>query len=227
MIARLSERIRGSCESIVDRALEAGEGDFVTLCAAELPLVVIAQLLGVPHEDRHLLFDWSTRSSSEDDPELSTSRADHDLAIGETYAYANELGAKRRAAPADDIVTKLVTPDEDGNVLSETEFDLFFILLRVAGNETTRNAISGGVQALIDYPDQWPRLKADRSLVGKAADEIVRWVSPVMAFRRTATQDVTLGGQAIRAGQKVVMYSRASPSVSMITIVSWTDARRT
>ena len=104
----------------------------------------------------------------------------------EVYAYANELAAARRECPADDIITKLISPDAEGNVLSEFEFDLFFVLLMVAGNETTRNAISGGMQAFIENPEQWERLKADpEGLKSTAADEIVRWVSPVMDFRRT------------------------------------------
>nr|WP_311983774.1 cytochrome P450 [Parafrankia sp. CH37] len=209
MIGRLTEKIRTSCEKIVDRAIEAGEGDFVKICAAELPLVVIAELIGVPHEDRHRLFNWSNRMLASDDPELSADAADQQAAAMEAYAYANELGAARRGCPADDILTKLVTADENGHELSEMEFDLFFILLMVAGNETTRNAISGGMQALLDHPEQWEKLRAGRSdpaVLTRAADEIVRWVSPVMGFRRTTTTDVVLGGQPIAAGEKVVMY---------------------
>ncbi|MBL7502393.1 cytochrome P450 [Frankia sp. CNm7] len=205
--ARLAGKIEAACDVIVDKALATGSGDFVTMCAAELPLVVIAELMGVPHEDRYKLFEWSNRMLAADDPDLSPAPDEGVVAAAEAYAYANELGRTKRACPVDDIVSKLVTPDENGLELTELEFDLFFILLIVAGNETTRNAISGGMQALIDNPEQWERLRADPArMARRAADEMVRWVSPVMAFRRTATRDVELGGQLIRENDKVLMY---------------------
>lgn len=205
--ARMAEKIEQACEIIVDKALATGSGDFVTMCAAELPLVVIAELMGVPNADRYKIFEWSNRMLSADDPELAPAPDEGMQAAVEAYAYANELGAAKRACPVDDIVSRLVVPDENGRELSELEFDLFFILLIVAGNETTRNAISGGMQAMIENPDQWERLRADPAgLARKAADEMVRWVSPVMAFRRTATRDVELGGRQIAKGDKVLMY---------------------
>ncbi|MBX6391395.1 MAG: cytochrome P450 [Frankia sp.] len=207
MVARLTDRIQEACDVIVDKALAAGSGDFVTMCAAELPLVVIAELMGVPHEDRHKLFEWSNRMLSRDDPELAPTPEEGQQAAAEAYAYANELAAEKRKCPVDDIVSKLVSPDEHGRELSELEFDLFFILLMVAGNETTRNAISGGMQAMIDFPEQWERLRANPAGMARtAADEIVRWVSPVMAFRRTATQDTELGGVQIKENDKIIMY---------------------
>ena len=102
----------------------------------------------------------------------------------EVYAYANALGASKRECPVDDIVSKLISPDDNGHSLTELEFDLFFVLLMVAGNETTRNAISGGIQAFVENPDQWELLKARPELISSAADEIVRWVTPVVDFRR-------------------------------------------
>jgi cholest-4-en-3-one 26-monooxygenase len=205
--ARMAEKIEQACEVIVDKALATGSGDFVTMCAAELPLVVIAELMGVPNADRHKIFEWSNRMLSADDPELAPAPDEGLQAATEAYLYANELGAAKRACPVDDIVSKLVVPDESGRELSELEFDLFFILLIVAGNETTRNAISGGMQAMIENPEQWERLRADPAgLARKAADEMVRWVSPVMAFRRTATRDIELGGQLIRENDKILMY---------------------
>jgi cholest-4-en-3-one 26-monooxygenase len=206
LIGQLAGRIREACESIVDRATAVGQGDFVTLCSAELPLVVIADLMGVPQADRHQLFEWSNRMLGVDDPDFRGSPDDGIAAAMEVFNYANTLGAQRRACPADDIVTRLVSQDDTGRQLSELEFDLLFILLTVAGNETAREAISGGMQALIDFPDQWARLKADRSLLPTAADEIVRWVSPVVGFRRTATREVELGGQLIQENDKVVIF---------------------
>ena len=209
-IGRMEAKVKAACDGIVERAVAQGSGDFVTMCAAELPLVVIADLMGVPYEDRHRVFEWSNRMMSHDDPEVAISEEDSSVAAMETYAYANDLAAQRRACPADDIVTKLISADENGEELSEMEFDLFFIMLMVAGNETTRNAISGGAQAMVENPEQWARLKADPSLARTAADEIVRWVSPVMDFRRTATRDTELGGQKISEGDKVVMYYSAA-----------------
>ena len=205
-IGKLEERIDKVCEDIVEKAVTTGEGDFVTMIAAELPLVVIAEMIGVPYADRHKLFEWSNRMLSGDDPEAFSPEASASAAM-EVYAYANELAAAKRACPADDIITKLISPDEAGNVLDEFEFDLFFVLLMVAGNETTRNAISGGIEAFIENPEQWERLKADPAgMKGTAADEIVRWVSPVMDFRRTVMQDTKLGGVDLKAGDKVIMY---------------------
>jgi cholest-4-en-3-one 26-monooxygenase len=206
-IGKLDEKIAAVCDEIVDKAIAAGEGDFVTMIAAELPLVVIAELIGVPFEDRHKLFEWSNRMLSGDDPEVVATAEAGEAAAMEVYAYANELAAARRGCPADDIITKLISPDENGDVLDEFEFDLFFVLLMVAGNETTRNAISGGMQAFIENPEQWERLKADpEGLKSTAADEIVRWVSPVMDFRRTVMQDTELGGVQLKKGDKIVMY---------------------
>jgi cholest-4-en-3-one 26-monooxygenase len=206
-IGKLHERIAEICDDIVDKAAAAGEGDFVTMVAAELPLVVIAELLGVPYADRHKLFTWSNTMLSGDDPEVVASVEEREAAAIEVYSYANQLAAERRKCPNDDIVSKLISPDEEGNVLDEFEFDLFFLLLMVAGNETTRNAISGGMQAFAEFPEQWERLKADPAgLASTAADEIVRWVSPVMDFRRTVMQDTVLGGVELKKGDKIVMY---------------------
>ena len=205
-IGKLHEAIAEVCDKIVDDAIAEGEGDFVTLIAAELPLIVIAELIGVPFEDRHKLFTWSNKMLSGDDPSV-TNQEETMAAVGEVYMYANELAADRRANPRDDIITRLISPDLDGNVLSEFEFDIFFILLMVTGNETTRNALSGGMQAFIENPDQWERLKADPAgLKATAAEEIIRWVSPVMDFRRTVMADTELSGVKLKKGDKVIMY---------------------
>ncbi|MYW00299.1 cytochrome P450 [Streptomyces sp. SID3343] len=201
----LGDKVREACDRIVGAAVDKGEGDFVSMCAAELPLVVIADLMGVPQDDRHKLFEWSNKLVGDADPDLSV--GDPGGVEMEMFGYADALGAARRACPADDIVSKLVCPDRDGQELTALEFDLFFMLLAVAGNETTRNAISGGMLALIENPEQWERLRADPAgLAATAADEIVRWVSPVNAFRRTAMRDTELSGQPIAAGDKVVVY---------------------
>lgn len=206
MTTRLEPRVREVCRTIVDAIADEGECDFVTKVAAELPLQVIAEFLGVPMADRHMLFDWSNRLIGFDDPEFQTSFEDGRIAAAEMWMYANELAQKRREDPREDLVSVLINAEVEGEKLSEMEFDSFFLLLSVAGNETTRNLISGGMLALMEHPEQRARLLADRSLVPTAVEEMLRWVTPVMHFRRTTTRDVTVRGQLIREGEKVALF---------------------
>ncbi|WP_043624449.1 cytochrome P450 [Nonomuraea candida] len=213
-IGALEQHIRDICDDLLDKL--SGEIDFVTEVAAPLPLYVICELLGAPATDRDKLFNWSNRMIGAQDPDYATSPEEGSGAAMEVYAYANELAAQRRTNPRNDIVTKLLQADEHGETLAEDEFDLFVLLLVVAGNETTRNAASGGMLALFEHPDQWDRLVADPTLAKTAADEIVRWVSPVNLFRRTSTTDQVLGGQEIREDDKVVVfYSSANRDSSV------------
>lgn len=205
MIGKLESRVRGHAREIVDKVAPKGECDFVTAVAAELPLLVIAELLGVPIEDRWKLFHWSNRLIGAEDPEYG-SPVDAQLAVMELFQYAGWLADQRRAAPQEDIVSTLVHADVDGEKLGGLDFNMFFFLLVVAGNETTRNAISGGMEALCHFPIEREKLLARPELLETAIDEMVRWVSPVMQFRRTATRDTELAGQKIRDGEKVVMY---------------------
>jgi len=208
MIGRLEEHITEVCYGLIDAVRSRGTADFVTEIAAPLPLQVICELMGAPLEDRDRIYKLSNQLVGADDPEFQSptgQRMQHAAAV-EIYAYAGELAARRRARPADDIVTRLLQPDETGAVLSDDEFDLFFLLLTVAGTETTRTAASGGMAAFFEHPEQWQRLVDDPSLVRPAVEEIVRWVSPVNMFRRTATSDVMLGGQQIAEGDKVVIF---------------------
>ncbi len=206
MIGRLTKHVREICDTLIDEVVPRGEADFVTDIAAPLPLQVICELVGAPAEDRDRIFDLSNRLVGFDDPEFRSSPEEGMEAAAEIYAYAHELAERRRAEPADDIVTRLLQPDDTGEVLTTSEFDLFFLLLTVAGNETTRNAASGGMHAFFEHPGQWQRLLADPGLIPTAAEEIVRWVSPVNQFRRTAAGDTELGGQAIAEGDKVVVF---------------------
>jgi len=208
MIGRLEEHITEVCHELIDSVRPRGTADFVTEIAAPLPLQVICELMGAPLEDRDRIYKLSNQLVGADDPEFQSptgQRMQHAAAL-EIYAYAGELAARRRRRPADDIVTRLLQPDETGAVLSDDEFDLFFLLLTVAGNETTRTAASGGMAAFFEHPEQWQRLVDDLSLIPAAAEEIVRWVSPVNMFRRTATSDIVLGGQRIAEGDKVVIF---------------------
>ncbi len=206
MIGRLAKHVREICDTLIDNVVPRGEADFVTDIAAQLPLQVICELVGAPPEDRDWIFEKSNMLVGFDDPEFRHSPEEGMQAAAEIYAYADQLAARRREQPADDIVTRLLQPDDAGEVLTTSEFDLFFLLLAVAGNETTRNAASGGMLAFFEYPGQWRRLLADPGLVPTAAEEVVRWVSPVNLFRRTVTRDAELGGQPVAEGDKVVVF---------------------
>jgi cholest-4-en-3-one 26-monooxygenase len=206
MINTLHAPIRAMVKEILDRALEKDECDFVTDVASELPLQVIAQMLGVPYEDRHKLFEWTNRMIGSEDPEYGVSRDESRGAAMEMYMYSNELARQRRADPRDDIVTALLNADVSGDQLSEIDFNLFFLLLAVAGNETTRNALSHGIHTLIDHPEQYRMLVDDPTLVPSAVEEILRWASPVMYFRRNVLRDAEVGGHQYRAGDKVAIY---------------------
>ena len=206
MVGRLESRIREYANAIVDRAIEMGAGDFVRWISAELPLEVIAELMGAPAEDRAHIFDLSNRLIGIDDPDLIHSPEDSKNAAMEMYAYGDKIGAIKRESPGDDIASKLIEAEVEGEKLSEFEFALFFMLLSVAGNETTRNAISHGMHAFFQHPDQWQRLIADRSLLDTMAEEIVRWSHPVMQFRRTVMADTELGGKQLKQGDKVIIY---------------------
>ena len=205
-VASLHDELKARAEKIVDDALAKETGDFVTDIAAELPLQAIADLLGVPQDDRGKLFDWSNQMLSYDDPELG---GDQMTAFMEILAYSMALADERRRNPQDDIITKLVTADVDGNGLTDDEFGFFMILLAVAGNETTRNAITHGMKAFVDNPEQWELFKRERP--DTAVDEIIRWATPVTVFQRTAVNDVEIGGQQVRAGQRVgLLYASAN-----------------
>lgn len=227
MVNRMEEHIRAVCDTLMDEVSDREEVDFVHDIAAQLPLAVIAELMGAPAADREKLYDWSNRMIGFDDPEFQTTEADGEMAAMEIFSYANELAQQRKAQPRDDIVTKMLQPDAQGNVLDEMEFNMFFVLLVVAGNETTRNAASGGMLALLENPEQWSKLRAEPGLSAGAVEEMLRWVTPVMTFRRTATRDTMIGAQRVRAGDKVVMfYPSANRDEGMFTDPHTFDIRR-
>jgi cholest-4-en-3-one 26-monooxygenase len=206
MVAVMEERIRQATIEVLDNVARGGGCDFVTDIAAELPLMVIAEVMGVPVEDRAKVFDWSNRLIGFEDPEYNTSMESAQEASMELYAYANNLAAERRSDPRNDLVSVLLEAEVGGEKLTELEFDLFFLLLAVAGNETTRNAISHGMLGFFDHPDQWQRLLADPALMPTTVEEVLRWASPVMHFRRTAMKDTQIGGVPIAEGDKVVVW---------------------
>jgi cholest-4-en-3-one 26-monooxygenase len=212
----MEDHYREVSRKIVAEAVEQGDVEFVTKVSAELPLIAIAEMLGVPVEDRHKVFEWSNRMVGSQDPDYGGGADDSTSASTELYMYFNALAAEKRQTPRNDIITILLGLDPEGNELptdrlSDHEFDLFMLLLTVAGNETTRNGISHGLLALIDHPGEWAKLKADPSLVDSAVEEMLRWGTPVMNFVRTATGDVELHGTQIKEGDSVVMlYASAN-----------------
>jgi cholest-4-en-3-one 26-monooxygenase len=159
----------------------------------------------VPLEERDKLFDWTNKMIGDDDPEF----AEYDAlgSAGELMWYAMQLAARKAQDPGDDIVTTLIDADADGQ-LTEAEFGMFVVTLTVAGNETTRNSITQGMMAFTDYPEQWELFKAQRPKT--AADEIIRWASPITAFQRTALADTKLAGVQIKKGQRLVLFYRSA-----------------
>lgn len=230
--ARIDERARALVEAVVDR----GECDFAGDIAADLPLLTLADVLGVPEGDRWLLFDWSNRVIGYQDPEYAVSAAfDGEGAtpmaqaalrerpapgpdgrmpdprtragIPDLYAYAHELARFKREHPGDDVMSILLRQvDDEGGRVSLDEFENLFWLFAVAGNETLRNGLPGGMMSLLSHPDEYARLRADPDLLETAVEEMLRWWTPVMHFRRTATRNTALGGVDIAPGDKVVVY---------------------
>ena len=206
MVAELESTMRKRTADIVDRIADRGECDFVVDVASELPLQVIADLMGVPQDDRHKLFDWSNQMIGADDPEYGITEEITQHASMALYAYAADLAEKKRTNPKDDLISVLTQSSVDGEQLSGLELDMFFLLLTVAGNETTRNLISHGMVALLEHPEQLAKVRENRALLPGTVEEMLRWASPVMNFRRTAMKDVELGGQQIKAGDKIVIW---------------------
>ncbi|MFB7335923.1 cytochrome P450 [Streptomyces adustus] len=203
-IRALEANLRARAQAIAANArARSGTFDFVTEVACELPLQAIAELIGVPQEDRAKIFDWSNRMIAYDDPEYAITEEVGQESATEIIAYAMNMAAARKQCPAKDIVTTLVAAEDEGN-LGPDEFGFFVLMLAVAGNETTRNAITHGMHAFLTHPEQWELFKAERPAT--AAEEIVRWATPVNSFQRTATQDTELGGKTIRKGDRVGLF---------------------
>lgn len=200
-VAAMHEALDTQARAIVSAVAEKDGGDFVSDIAVKLPVQAIFEMIGIPPEDHRQVFDWANEIIAMDDPDTgSDTMAAHAALLG----YAYNLAEARRTEPRDDIVTTLVHADPDGEWMTEAEFGFFVLLLAVAGNETTRNAISHGLNAFMDNPDQWELYKRERPRT--TADEIVRWSTPVYAFQRTARHDVELGDVTIRQGQRVGLF---------------------
>ncbi len=206
MVRDLEESIHRAADAIIDQVVEQGRADFVTDLSAELPLQVIADLLGVPQDDRHRMFEWSNSMVGSEDPEYQGQAEQALTAAMELYAYASELYGQKRLDPHADLMSVLTTVEVEGERLSDLELELFFLLLTVAGNETTRNLMSGAMYTFFQHPGEWQRLLDDRSLLPTAVDEMLRFVTPVMNFRRTAMTDAVLSDTKIAKGDKVVFF---------------------
>ena len=205
-VERLRDELSQRAETIVKTAAAQGHGDFVEQVACELPLQAIAGLLGVPQEDREKLFRWSNEMTGNEDPEFA--HVDGKASSLEVLSYAMQMAALKAKEPGEDIVTALINADIDGEKLADDEFAFFVLMLAVAGNETTRNSITHGMIAFAGNPEQWELYKRERPAT--AADEIVRWATPVTAFQRTAVKDTELSGVKIKEGQRVVMFYRSA-----------------
>lgn len=237
-VRKIEEGIRANAAAILDRVIgdeKRGECDFARDIAADMPLLTLADILGMPSEDRYLMYDWANRVIGFQDPEYKVSAA-FDLAAGsdiareamrerpqpddqgnmpdprskagmpDLYRYAHLLAEEKRRAPADDIMSILLAQvDEEGGKVSIEEFENLFWLFAVAGNETLRNGIPGGMIALLEHPAAMQQLRDQPELLPGAVEEMLRWWTPVMIFRRTASRDTELAGKRIRAGDKVVV----------------------
>jgi len=212
-IERLAGFLRDRARALVDAVAPVGACDFSLDLAADLPLLALAEVLGVPAADRRLLFEWGNRVIGFQDPEYA--RRDESgrpvdprsrAALADMFDYAHRLAERRRRDPGDDVITGLLLAEVDGQTLSREEYENFFFLLTVAGNETLRNVLPSGMLALLEHPGEHRRLLEDPSLLGTAIEEMLRFSGPVMCFRRTAAADIELAGVDIAAGDKVVVY---------------------
>ncbi|WP_372798642.1 cytochrome P450 [Litorivivens sp.] len=198
--------IRDMAKTIVDAVAQRGECEFVSEVAAELPLQVICELMGVAHDDRHMIFHNTNIMIGADDPDLSTTADEGMMAAAEIYTYGYKILENHRKHPGNNLIDMLVTGTVDGEQLSDDEFAQFFLLLLVAGNETTRTVTANGMKLLIEHPEQHQELIDNPSLIPNAIEEFLRYEPAVMQFRRTTKSDVELGGQQMKKGDKVVMY---------------------
>lgn len=207
-IQGLSDKVARVTREILDDAAKTGGGDFVRDVTAKITIAVIAEMLGVPRDDWDLLFRWTNESIAPQDPEFQKGTPHETLerARMELFAYFNELAEQRRKRATDDIISIVANGKVDGEPLPIVELLSYYFLLVVAGNETTRNAMTGGMLALLENPGEWAKLQGDAGLLESAVEEMIRWTTPVIQFARTATRDYPLRGKTIKAGQSVCLF---------------------
>jgi len=205
-LLNLTPQIRNRCVDILTKISGKGECEFISAVAAELPIQMLVELFGVGQEDRTKLLQWSNTIIGGDDPEMRVD-TDHVVTVlTELYQYAIDLHKKRRDEPGDDLISMLANTEVEGKLMTINDYVSAFILLIVAGNETTRNSISGGVLALSQHPEERQKLLEDPSLINSAVDEIIRWVHPVIYMGRTALEDIKLGDKNIKKGDRLVLW---------------------
>jgi cytochrome P450 len=208
-IRGMDEKVGRVTREVLDAAAERDAGDFVQDISARITIAVIAEMLGVPRQDWELLFRWTNEIIAPQDPEFAKGQTAEETitrARIEVFAYFSDLVERRRVEPTDDIVSVIANGRLKDEPLPAVELLSYYFLLVVAGNETTRNAMTGGLLALLDNPAEWRKLRADPALVDGAVEEIVRWTTPVIQFSRTATRDYTLRGTTIRKDQAVCLF---------------------
>lgn len=214
-VQAMEDSITAHAQAVIASLGAGGEMDLVTRFSAEMPLLVLADILGVPAADRHLLFDWTNRMVGFDDP-AAGDRASYVSAFMELFTYAADLTREKRAHPTGDVWSMIVNAEVDGDRLSDDDLDRFFQLLVIAGNETTRNLLNGFVLTMSQHPDQMLKLRANADLLPSAIEEVLRWHPPILQFRRTAIADYELAGVQIKAGDKVVIcYASANRDESV------------
>ena len=205
-LLNLTPQIRKRCVDILTQISGKGECEFISAVAAELPIQMLVELFGVGQEDRTKLLQWSNTIIGGDDPDMRVD-TDHVVTVlTELYQYAIDLHKKRRDEPGDDLISMLANTEVEGKLMTMNDYVSAFILLIVAGNETTRNSISGGVLALSQHPEERQKLLEDPSLINSAVDEIIRWVHPVIYMGRTALEDIKLGDKNIKKGDRLVLW---------------------
>jgi cytochrome P450 len=208
-IRGLDDKVAHLMRDVLDAAAETPGGDFVQDVSARITIAVIAEMLGVPRRDWELLFRWTNEVIAPQDPEFQRGHTAEETiqhARLEVFAYFHELAERRRAEATDDIMSVIANGQVNGAPLAPVELLSYYFLLVVAGNETTRNAMTGGMLAFLEHPGEWQKLRANHALLDTAVEEIVRWTTPVIQFARTATRDYTLRGMTIRKGQAACLF---------------------
>lgn len=218
-VAHHEERIRRIVNDVLDEALAADGGrcDLVTDVARKVPARVTGDMIGVPTEEAHLLVDWTNRITGFEDENLRPDPGDGMVAMGELADYVMAAVAERRAEPRDDLLSALIAAEVNGEHLTDLELIMFFVLLMIGGNDSTRAVYSGGMRSLMEHRDQLEMLTADPSLIPDAVEEMLRYYPSFMHFRRTATKDTEIHGQPIAAGDKVVLWYVSSSRDETVT----------
>ncbi|MGX9670541.1 cytochrome P450 [Mycobacterium sp. HM-7] len=203
MIRQMEAEVRTTVARLIDDVIERGTCDFVEEIAVELPLIVIADMLGVVQDDRRQLFEWTNMLSR------AAATGDSQMGMGaliQIGGYLTALTAARKENPGDDLLSRMLAAEVDGERLSEAEITFFFAILMFAGNDTTRNTASGGLRALIENPAERQKLLDDPEMIPGAVEEMLRWVSPVVYFTRTVTADTVVGGHPLKEGERVCLW---------------------